>query len=62
MFNLGIHELKNGNLMKRAAKHFITAATQGQDNSIEVEALMDAFTFKSKSKRGFVIVIAAKRK
>ena len=43
--NLGVHEWNNGNY-DRAVKHFIIAATQGEDDSIK--ALMNAF------KGGFV--------
>ena len=43
--NLGAHEWKNGN-KERAVKHWIIAATQGEDTSIK--ALMNAF------KKGYV--------
>ena len=39
-YNLGCHENNNGNI-ERAVKHWIIAATQGEDDSIK--ALMDAF-------------------
>ncbi len=39
-FNLGVHELHNGNV-DRAVKHFVISATQGDDESIK--RLMDTF-------------------
>ena len=57
-FRLGVHEWNNGNI-ERAVKHWIIAATQGDDNSME--ALMDAFKEGFVEKEEFAATLRAKK-